>query len=70
MINKEMLDTLLLYHEEKNRDLIRNQAAVIGKLIDDNISKYNSSKDYRDGVDDVLKLVLQGSFTGGELDEN
>lgn len=69
MINKQLLETLLQYHDEKNRDLIRKQASEISKLIDKNREKYDTCMDYRDGIDDVLKLVLQGSLTGGENNE-
>lgn len=69
MINKQLLETLLEYHDEKNRDLIRKQADEISKLIDQNRVKYDTCLDYRDGIDDVLKLVLQGDLVGGDNNE-
>ena len=69
MINKQLLETLLEYHDEKNRDLIRKQADEISKLIDHNRVKYDTCLDYRDGIDDVLKLVLQGDLVGGDNNE-
>lgn len=61
-MNEQLLETLLLYHEKKNRELIRNQVKEISTLIANNRSRYDSSNDYRDGIDDALKLVLQGKF--------
>lgn len=69
MINKQLLETLLQYHDEANRDLIRKQANEIAELINNNRTKYDTSTDYRDGIDDVLKLVLQGKLVGGDNNE-
>ena len=69
MINKQLLETLLQYHDEANRDLIRQQANEIVTLIDNNRTKYDTCTDYRDGIDDVLKLVLQGKLVGGDNNE-
>ena len=69
MINKQLLETLLQYHNEANRDLIRKQANEIADLINNNREKYDTSTDYRDGIDDVLKLVLQGKLVGGDNNE-
>lgn len=69
MINKQLLETLLQYHDEANRDLIRKQANEIAELINNNRTKYDTSMDYRDGIDDVLKLVLQGKLVGGDNNE-
>lgn len=69
MINKQLLETLLQYHDEANRDLIRQQANEIVTLIDNNRTKYDTNTDYRDGIDDVLKLVLQGKLVGGDNNE-
>ena len=69
MINEQLLETLLQYHDETNRDLIRKQANEIVELINNNREKYDTSTDYRDGIDDVLKLVLQGKLVGGDNNE-
>ena len=69
MINKQLLETLLQYHNEADRDLIRKQANEIVDLINNNREKYDTSTNYRDGIDDVLKLVLQGKLVGGDNNE-
>lgn len=69
MINKEMLETLLLYHNENNRELIRKQAEFVDDFIAKNRLKYDSLSGYREAMDEILKLVLQGELVG-DNDEN
>lgn len=65
LISKENLEKMLLLHPEDKRDLIRSQIELMTELILNNRKKYKSYGGYSDAIDDVLKLIMQGSFAEG-----
>ena len=71
ILEPELLEALKQHFSKDNYELIVHQLKELFNIINVNNTRYSYSKDYRDGIDEAMKLILSGKFVINQKeDEN
>lgn len=70
LISKEQIKQIVSLHPLENRKLIEKQIMIMDNLISLTEKKYKSDKEYRNIMDQILGIIMQGNFANIKEENN